>query len=273
MWTLCATEPHAIADPRSSDILASAPASFFCSHALSRRYRASLWCPSSRVGPAGVGNLGNTCYLNSILQCLHATSNFASLLCRRSSGTRIGAAHLCYQQFRHVLASMSFSYRPFVTPASFHRSLPSPFCGFSQQDATEVLRLLLDMCSQCEGEDRRKLVEGVFGGIGSATVTCSGCGTSSVTREPFTDLSVSFGESSAAHSPTVTECLKGLFTVERLTGDAAFSCAACGGLRDATRELAIVSPPAHLIVTLNRFGFDVATGKSHKVCGQFAPGC
>jgi ubiquitin C-terminal hydrolase len=56
-----------------------------------------------------------------------------------------------------------------------------------------------------------------------------------------------------------------MFEVEWLSGDTAFACGTCGGFRDASRQLAVIKPPVHLIVTLNRFGFDVKTGKSHKV--------
>ena len=64
---------------------------------------------------------------------------------------------------------------------------------------------------------------------------------------------------------TVSDLLRHYLAPERLCGENQYLCARCGGLRDADRQLRLLSPPPHLIVSLMRFVFDRRTGERRKV--------
>ncbi|KAF0292792.1 Zinc finger SWIM domain-containing protein 8 [Amphibalanus amphitrite] len=68
---------------------------------------------------------------------------------------------------------------------------------------------------------------------------------------------------SSDNSPTLL--LLDYLTPERLCGDNQYYCTKCTGLRDAERQLRLLSPPANLVVSLMRFAVDRRTGARRKV--------
>ncbi|XP_043203123.1 uncharacterized protein LOC122371098 [Amphibalanus amphitrite] len=64
---------------------------------------------------------------------------------------------------------------------------------------------------------------------------------------------------------TVSQLLLDYLTPERLCGDNQYYCTKCTGLRDAERQLRLLSPPANLVVSLMRFAVDRRTGARRKV--------
>ncbi|XP_043234034.1 ubiquitin carboxyl-terminal hydrolase 35-like [Amphibalanus amphitrite] len=64
---------------------------------------------------------------------------------------------------------------------------------------------------------------------------------------------------------TVSDLLRDYLAPERLCGDNQYHCVRCAGLRDAERQLRLLAPPPHLVVSLVRFVFDRRTGARRKV--------
>lgn len=113
-----------------------------------------LLITSSRVVNAtGLANLGNTCYLNAILQCLNNTpllnkffalGSFSKLVNRNNPEGSRGEISRVFGVLLRNLSSGSYSrVRPYEFFNSFSE-LYTLFQGNDQQDAHEFLRILLD---------------------------------------------------------------------------------------------------------------------------------
>ncbi|KAG5448190.1 Ubiquitin carboxyl-terminal hydrolase 16 [Clonorchis sinensis] len=123
----------------------------------------------------GLHNLGNTCYLNSSLQCLSRSPYFLELLSspplsgatlKRPDGDSVRTLQICLpimkapitKRFTELCASLrdmrSDASGPCsLNPASLRESILERyprFSGFGQQDSHEILRALLDCLKQEE---------------------------------------------------------------------------------------------------------------------------
>lgn len=99
----------------------------------------------------GLRNLGNTCYMNCIIQCLAATEKFAPMfmngLYMVNLKSKMGYKGALASSFAHLLQEMVRKNRSFVSPDHFRAlcgSLSETFRGYEQQDCHEFLNFLLD---------------------------------------------------------------------------------------------------------------------------------
>lgn len=108
---------------------------------------------SNSVGMAGLKNLGNTCFMNSTIQCLSGTGPLARYfldgsykrhLCRENPLSSKGRIADSYSQ---LIKSMWLSQEGVINPSQFKNVvgdiLPS-FAGNQQQDSQEFLAFILD---------------------------------------------------------------------------------------------------------------------------------
>lgn len=184
-------------------------------------------------GVVGLRNLGNTCYFNSVVQCLFQTPAL-----RRAFLLPVFRPEPQLTRAFHALMLQAWSTRGTLTPRALlgevMRKAPQ-FRGGRQQDAHELLRCLLDamqdeeavrikalqaaLASADAATDERlakinvaaqstnNLVRDAFSGELQSTVTCLTCLTPSVTRETFLDLGLAVGPATA--SPTAAASTAG----------------------------------------------------------------
>ncbi|XP_071990073.1 ubiquitin carboxyl-terminal hydrolase 35 [Engystomops pustulosus] len=165
----------------------------------------------SDTGKIGLINLGNTCYMNSILQALFMASDFRhSVLCLQDSSNQP-----LMMKLQHLFAFLEHSQRPAISPESFlSSSWPPWFTPGVQQDCSEYLKYLLDRLHEEEKTGKRisqtlaqsncsfqvkktllgnrTLVEQMFGGRIVTKIRCLKCHSISAREEAFTDLSLAF---------------------------------------------------------------------------------
>ena len=115
-------------------------------------YKATYWY-GEVLGLTGLKNLGNTCYMNSTLQCLSATIPFARFFtsgvwkrCVNTSN-RLGMQGRLAESFSQIISHMWKEQFTFISPMTFRKTICTfarQFSGTDQHDAQEFLSFLLD---------------------------------------------------------------------------------------------------------------------------------
>ncbi|XP_060782507.1 ubiquitin carboxyl-terminal hydrolase 38 isoform X3 [Neoarius graeffei] len=95
----------------------------------------------SETGKTGLVNLGNTCYLNSIIQMLFMATDFR----RKVLSLNLNGSNTLMKKLQLLFAFLAHTQRAAYAPRSFlEASRPPWFTVGSQQDCSEYLRFLLD---------------------------------------------------------------------------------------------------------------------------------
>ncbi|XP_020179647.1 ubiquitin carboxyl-terminal hydrolase 2 isoform X2 [Aegilops tauschii subsp. strangulata] len=150
----------------------------------------------------GLPNLGNTCFFNAVLQSLLALDKFRSKMLGPDVPT--GAIAMSLKKL-FVETSASNDAGGALSPKSLFSSICSKypqFKGYQMQDSHELLRCFLDGLGTEETEARNAaedassaagvptIVDSIFGGQLSSTVSSTECTHGSVKHDQFLDLSL-----------------------------------------------------------------------------------
>jgi ubiquitin C-terminal hydrolase len=152
------------------------------------------WKKAQSIGP-GLVNLGNTCFLNSVLQCLTYTPPLAQALANQPHDCQSPSACTMHAMESHVRKSLSSSSSAFCpkTIISKLKAIAKHFRMGRQEDSHEFMLHLLDaMEKSCHGKKPAQkdsgIVNGVFGGAIQSQVKCLSCKHESNTIDPVMDL-------------------------------------------------------------------------------------
>ncbi|CAI0394518.1 unnamed protein product [Linum tenue] len=214
-----------------------------------------------RIG-AGLRNIGNTCFLNSVLQCLTYTEPLAAYLQsgKHKSSCRIaGFCALCAIQ-KHVNRALRSTGISFVPDLVSNMKCVSRTLKVSkQEDAHEYLVNLLESMHRCclpsgvQSESpaayENSLVHKIFGGHLRSRVQCQQCSYCSDKFDPFLDLSLEINKADA-----LPVALRNFTAAELLDGgEKHYQCQQCKHKVRATKRLTINKPPYVLSIHLKRF--------------------
>lgn len=122
--------------------------------------------------PAGIANMGNTCYMNSVLQCLFHVQDLRKAAAEYSppNASERDIDSVLTAQYKLVMEQLTKTTEA-ITPFQFVMALRQRFPrfaemqngGYMQQDAEECLRGILQVLGTSLGKDGRNLVDDTCG--------------------------------------------------------------------------------------------------------------
>ncbi|KAG3275228.1 ubiquitin specific peptidase 37, transcript variant X3 [Ictidomys tridecemlineatus] len=240
----------------------------------------------------GFSNLGNTCYMNAILQSLFSLQSFANDLLKQGIPWKKIPLNALIRRFAHLLVKKdicnSETKKDLLKKVKNAISATAErFSGYMQNDAHEFLSQCLDQLK----EDMEKLnktwkTESIPGEENSSDISatrvytcpvitnlefevqhsiiCKACGETIPKREQFNDLSIDLPRRKKPLPPrSIQDSLDLFFRAEELE----YSCEKCGGKCALVRHK-FNRLPRVLILHLKRYSFNVALSLNNKIGQQ-----
>ncbi|GAV60870.1 UCH domain-containing protein [Cephalotus follicularis] len=239
---------------------------------LQMSWQPSLLSQKRKTGPPlGFRNLGNSCYLNSVLQCLTYTPPLANFCLRLQHSSLCDSASdvnrkrdcpFCLLEKR-IVRSLTSDLN-LDAPAKIQsclRIFAEHFRPGRQEDAHEFLRFVIDACHNAclrlkklrrKGTDpfnpNNTVVKEIFGGALQSQVKCLSCGAESNKVDEIMDISLD-----VLHSSSLKQAMQKFFQPEVLDGNNKYRCENCKKLVAAKKQMSILQAPNILVIQLKRF--------------------
>ncbi|NXE73220.1 UBP42 hydrolase, partial [Cochlearius cochlearius] len=228
------------------------------------------WQQTQSVG-VGLQNLGNTCFLNSTLQCLTYTpplANYMLSLEHTQSCHEEGFCMMCTMEthINQVLCSSNNAIKPTSVINGLKR-IGKHFHFGSQEDAHEFLCFTVDALQKAclngstkldRSSQATTLIYQIFGGYLRSRVKCLNCKAVSDTYEPFLDITLDIKAVTS-----VTRALEQFVKPEQLDGENSYKCSKCKKMVPASKRYTIHRSSNVLTISLKRFA-NFTGGKINK---------
>ncbi|EGC31790.1 hypothetical protein DICPUDRAFT_6348, partial [Dictyostelium purpureum] len=222
------------------------------------------WKSIANIG-AGLYNIGNTCFMNSVLQCLTYSSALANYMIsgeHSKNCTNKSFCVFCSLEI-HIIASHQAtgkSITPLVIAKNIEKVAPTFRIG-RQEDSHEFFCFVIDslqkVClakfpkgSISPRDSMTTVIGSIFGGYLRSQVKCTVCQYESNTFDEFMDLCVEINQANS-----LTKGLQNFVKPEILDGENGYKCKKCKKLVKAEKSLQIEISPPVLTVQIKRFSF------------------
>ncbi|CAF4599757.1 unnamed protein product [Rotaria socialis] len=253
-------------------------------HGMTNTFRNSLLSKTDVPrGQCGLRNIGNTCFMNSALQCLSSVPDLTEYILENgvtnilNTTNDLGTHGKLALAYANLIQEMWSGKKTTVDASAVKQyvsKLSPRFAGYNQQDSHEFLNILLDALHEDlkqnleDTDNETSLISKIFHGQMRSTVTCT-CGEPCITfysisflALPIPDLSLA--SSHRAHSNqfrtqtvTLIDCFNEFLKGEKIGENGQWFCDKCNGLRDAEKRLDVWTLPKVLILQLKRFTNDL----------------
>jgi len=248
---------------------------------------------SHTLKTVGLRNLGNTCFMNAILQSLSNLKDFScyfkELPAFASNATDVyirryytrsyqSSDMSLVEELRKIFCALWQGSSTAISPDALFSvvwKVVPRFRGFQQHDAHEFMLYLLNHChsellqSRHYNNGTETIVSGMFGGQLQSEVTCLQCGTVSKKKEACLDLSLDIPmkpketktkskKSKTKGKPKVChlmDCLQRFVEVEELDRSEWYTCNKCGKKEPSTKKFWLLHLPNVLCLHLKRFRY------------------
>jgi ubiquitin carboxyl-terminal hydrolase 8 len=234
----------------------------------------------------GLTNLGNTCYINSVLQSICLNQDFCYFLLSDKYKKKI-SKHCQNRFFSNLIKTLRAMHevKKIIAPISLIDSLGNEIDDFeihSQQDAMEILSVMLDKvdtllsrevnvkikqldnCDELTIKSKNEWstylqknyseVKKYYYGQLCSVTKCE-CNYESIIFEPAMNLSLSLPIKTDIDTIHLNDCLNNMITEEIMEGDNKYHCSKCEKRCNARKKVFLKIIPSHLIIQLKRFTY------------------
>ena len=227
----------------------------------------------------GFKNLGNTCFINSVLQCfLHCTplKNYFIINEHKHLNNNNNNKNFCFLcEFSKLIDLTKNTKEKYISPVKMINNMKLIFPDFNkgkQEDAHELLLFLLSYFEQsCIKFGislltnyynnivlENNLISKIFSGKIISKVQCGRCKTFSNTSDTFLNISLSI-----LNSFSLIESIEHYCQNEKLIGENQYFCDKCKIKCDSKRQIIFSHLPKILIFHLKRFDNNRRKIKKH----------
>eukprot|EP01022_Parablepharisma_sp_SALTPOND_P017473 TRINITY_DN27_c0_g1_i1.p1 TRINITY_DN27_c0_g1~~TRINITY_DN27_c0_g1_i1.p1 ORF type:complete len:1307 (-),score=219.52 TRINITY_DN27_c0_g1_i1:4411-8331(-) len=223
----------------------------------------------SKLGYAGIENLGCICYMNAMIQQFYMIPTFRYALLgvddkrppaiKKPGDVDDNVLH----QFQRIFAFLELTERQDYNPSKFCYAFKDfdgmPTNTSVQQDAQEFLNLLFDRLENLLKDTPEKyLLQSVFGGKTCSQIICKGgCGSVRKNYEDFYNLSVG-----VKGNKTLFEALNKFISGDTISD---FYCENCAKKVDVVKRTCLHQLPNVLIIHLQRLLYNYDTMMNEKI--------
>jgi len=232
----------------------------------------------------GLSNLGNTCYINSVLQSICLNDDLCFFLLSEKYKKKMKVADNPFMtNLTRTLRAM-YDVKKIIAPISLIKTLDNEMDNLSihsQQDAMDILMAILDKidtilsrevnvkikplpnCGDITINSKKEwstflqknyseIKKFYYGQLCSLT-RCEECKNESIIFEPTAHIPISLPPLEQNESTNIYDCFKTFNENERLEGENQYSCSKCNKKTDALKRMSIKITPSHLVIQLKRF--------------------